>query len=294
MHPAFPAQELPGPAFEAGTLRLAGGTAALTEALFRKLPAQSVHLRSPIQKVTLQEHGAWKVIGANNRQCQADHVIFAAPPKNILQGMEILPAPSSEWLTQAQAIPTWMGHVGKCLCWFDRPFWRDRGLSGSGFMIGTPVGEFHDVSPSEASSLNAKNHKATQAPAKHPTQAPTKHPTQALGILVGFLNQNMVDHQDQSVRQAQVMQQFEQIFPGSIKSLQHYEDYLWFADPLSTSPPPSDHPAPEDPSRDMLFAGNHNKLIWASSETSSAYPGYLEGAVTAAERAVQQVLMQRS
>jgi monoamine oxidase len=129
-------------------------------------------------------------------------------------------------------------------------------------MVGTPVGEFHDVS----------------------------HSADGLGVLVGFLDPRHIDHVDQAARKAQVIKQFEQCFPGAAERLRHYEDYLWFADTLSASAPPSEHPVPEDPRRAALFADPNSQLIWASSETSAAFPGYLEGAVAGAERAAQEAL----
>ena len=161
-----------------------------------------------------------------------------------------------------------MGHTGKCICWFERPLWRASGASGSGFMAGTAVGEFHDVTP----------------------------PDSSLGVLVGFLSAHVVHAMTRDQRQTAVLAQFEQLFPGAQAACVHYDDYLWFDDPHSASPPPSEHPRDDDPSRDALFAEPmyDNRLFWAGSETSRAFPGYLEGAIAAAERAVDQVIRTQS
>jgi monoamine oxidase len=135
VHPALPVQHLPGPAFEAGTLRLADGSSALVEALQARLPADWVHLDWSIQKIQAQPDRSWLLQDAEGLSVQARQVILAAPPKNLLAQMTLVPALEQDWLQQAQATATWMGHVGKCLCWFDQPFWRHNGCSGSGFIV---------------------------------------------------------------------------------------------------------------------------------------------------------------
>ena len=86
--------------------------------------------------------------------------------------------------------------------------------------------------------------------------------------------------------------QFEQLFPGAREHFLHYEDYLWYDEPESSSPPPQEHPPEKDPSRSDFFSASQldGRLIWAGSETAGAYPGYLEGAVVAADRAVRSIL----
>ena len=50
------------------------------------------------------------------------------------------------------ATPTWMGQAMKVLVAYERPFWREEGLSGMGLSYAGPVLQFHDASPVAGSS----------------------------------------------------------------------------------------------------------------------------------------------
>ena len=70
---------------------------------------------------------------------------------------------------------------------------------------------------------------------------------------MGFINGNHLQASDQAQRSEIIIEQFEQIFPGARQHLLHYDDYLWYDDPLCQSPAPREHPLSIDPQRQRLF-----------------------------------------
>ena len=48
------------------------------------------------------------------------------------------------------SIPTWMAGEAKLLAVYDRPHWREAGLSGDGMSRNGPLVEIHDASPAAA------------------------------------------------------------------------------------------------------------------------------------------------
>ena len=216
LHPSFPPQYINQSAFEAGTMRIANGSAQLIQALEQSLAPASITNAWPVKRITHSPNSSQTitVYGPDDQTIDCGHLIIAAPPRNILQHIQFEPGLPPAWHAEAQDISTWMGHSGKCLCWFTSPFWREQGLSGSGFFAAAAVGELHDVSPKAGK----------------------------LGILMGFINGNHLQASDQAQRSEIIIEQFEQIFPGARQHLLHYDDYLWYDDPLYQSPAPANIP----------------------------------------------------
>ena len=264
IHPSFPAQYFDQPAYEDGTMRLAHGSSSLIERLAATLPQSDILFDCPVQRINAASSSNIRLTSIHGQELCVKRVIIAAPPQNMLRRVSFEPELPQHWQNHAMTTTTWMGHVGKCICWFDTAFWRDAGFNGAGFFAGATISELHDVSNS----------------------------SDGPGALMGFLNADGLPTDSQALRQELVLRQLEHIFPDVRQHFQHYEDYLWFNDPLCHSAPPREHPLAIDKSREALFGNTFfdNRLFWAGSETSRHFPGYLEGAIAAAERCVEQVL----
>lgn len=262
-HPAFPIQYFDQSAFEPGTLRVQVGSTAIIQALAHALGANTIAVDSRVTAIHQTPVGL-EVTHADGQRDQAAAVVLAAPPRTILRHITFDPILPPQWQQQAAAIATWMGHTGKCLCWFKRAPWREQGMSGSGFMVGAAVGEFHDVSPT----------------------------CDGVAILMRFLSAPVVRSLSTAQRRDAVLTQFEQLFPGTRAQLVDYQDYCWFDDPWAASDPPRAHPPAFNPANEALFAVPMlgGRLWWAGSETSATYPGYIEGAIVAAERTAANLL----
>ena len=136
-------QRVLGFAQEPSSMRLAGGTAALVRALMRDLPLDRLHFTNPVSALRLMGEGV-EVI-ASDRIITARHVIAALPPRLFAQKVSLHPAPVSRDLSRWQATATWMAPHAKVFALYDRPFWRDLGLSGMAQSMVGPLVEIHDA-----------------------------------------------------------------------------------------------------------------------------------------------------
>ncbi len=116
-----------------GSLRIHGGMAAIIDGLVQSLPANRLHLNTPVTHIS---HG---LVNGGTR---AEHIVLAIPPR-VAAGIAGLDKPVQNALN---AIPTWMGGQAKFLAIYERPFWRDAGQSGDAMSHLGPLVEIHDAS----------------------------------------------------------------------------------------------------------------------------------------------------
>lgn len=130
------------------SMRLAGGMAALTDALRARLGASRIvtgqavrRLRRHDSHVELDSEDA----GGGFTTWQAAHVLLAVPPRLLAGGIAFEPALPGPLARQWHATPTWMAPHAKYLAIYDMPFWREAGLSGAARSALGPLGEIHDA-----------------------------------------------------------------------------------------------------------------------------------------------------
>ena len=125
-----------------GAWRIAGGMAALTEALVAKL--DPAHIQTGVAAVQV---APGQVTLSDGTALMADQIVLAIPPRvaGMLRFAPGLPETAAQALA---AIPTWMGGQAKVVATYDHAFWRDAGLSGDAQSNapGSPLVEIHDAS----------------------------------------------------------------------------------------------------------------------------------------------------
>ena len=165
------------------------------------------------------------------------------------------------------ATPTWMGQAMKVLVTYERPFWREEGLSGMGLSYAGPVLQFHDASPVAGSS----------------------------GALFGWIGDAAAARQlTPAARQAAVVEQITRLFDLIDVQPTGYAEMNWAAEPFTngnlSAPRAGDHPQYGHP----LLQTPHmdGRLHWAGTEVSPVSGGYLDGAIAGAERIAAKILGQ--
>jgi monoamine oxidase len=130
------------------SMRLAGGMAALTEALRARLEASRIVTGQAVRRLrrqgTLVELDSEDAAGSITTR-QAGHVLLAAPPRLLAATLAFEPALPDALARAWQATPTWMAPHAKYLAVYDTPFWRELGLSGEARSAVGPLGEIHDA-----------------------------------------------------------------------------------------------------------------------------------------------------
>src|SRR5690606_17209989 len=135
--------------------RLTGGVQSLIDALIETLPSEIVELETKVKKILLNESGEITVeaelAGGERGNFSADAVIFAMPPRLVARHIEFSPSLPADLMTEIEKKPTWMASQAKVVAVYERPFWRESGLSGYVLSAVGPLEEIYDASPDKGS-----------------------------------------------------------------------------------------------------------------------------------------------
>jgi monoamine oxidase len=162
-----------------------------------------------------------------------------------------------------QRVP--MGSVIKVHCLYDRPFWRDHGLSGQATSDTGPVGTTFDNSPHDG----------------------------RCGVLVGFIEGDEArrwGRRPLDDRYAAVVTDLVRYFGPEAAAPRAYTERSWAEEEYTRGcyagymPPGVWTAYGEDLRRPV------GRLHWAGTETATVWNGYMDGAVSAGERAAGEVL----
>lgn len=138
------------------SMRLVGGMATLTEALYHRLDSNRVlmgHKVCQLRKSEMAIELEVELIATDDDQSQhrmttwqVSQVLLALPPRLVEQNIEFTPALPDDLARQWRSTATWMAPHAKYFAIYDTPFWRDQGLSGSANSTVGPLTEIHDAS----------------------------------------------------------------------------------------------------------------------------------------------------
>ena len=252
--------------------RLVGGMQSLTDALLARLGDQThLMLNTTLLSMKLRPNGVELALqDAGGRWMQlATQVIVTIPPRLMAQDIALTPAWPSETLADMTATPTWMAGQAKFVAAYARPFWREQGQSGSAVSHRGPLSEVHDAS--DATGTNAALFGFVGAT-----------PDYRRGIGVDELRRLSVLQLTRLFGEAAATPLWSQV-----------QDWAWEPQTAAKQDqrPLAYHPAYRDPEVPEAW----QQSVWlAGTERSALFGGYLEGALEAAEAAVEGVLQNLS
>lgn len=128
----------------AGSLRIAGGMAALVDAFATAVPPDRLHLGQAVTEISQTDTGV--TVRTDKLSISANKIILALPPR-VAQTISLDPALPADQSDAMGNVPTWMAGHAKYLAIYDNAHWRDAGLSGDGQSRRGPMVEIHDASP---------------------------------------------------------------------------------------------------------------------------------------------------
>lgn len=109
--------------------RVIGGMQSVSQALAAELPEDTVILNSPVRTISTEPEGG-VTVWSDNATVHAEQAVIAVPPNLYSRITFEPPLPRLQHqMHQHQS----MGLVIKVHAVYDRPFWREKGLSGTGF-----------------------------------------------------------------------------------------------------------------------------------------------------------------
>jgi monoamine oxidase len=239
--------------------RFVGGSQLVSEKLADRL-GRRVVLRAAV-RVVAQDSDGVRIV-ADGTTVQARHVILAVPPA-LASRLAYSPAlPKAKAALLKALVP---GSLTKAEAVYDRPFWRDAGLSGQGVADVGPANTIFDNSPPDGS----------------------------LGVLFGFIGGS--SHApwaklpaDQ--RRAQVLENLAAYVGDAARSPTDYIEQDWTKERWTRGCPVA-HTAPGVLTKyGPWLRRAAGKVHFAGTETSDYWLGYMDGAVRSGERAAREVL----
>jgi monoamine oxidase len=262
--PGAPPERVRSPWETPVSMRLQGGMAGLTEALHAGLRHTHVLGAHRVLHLAVRDAGVELTVqgpAGEPDRWQAGHVLLALPPR-LAAGLGCTP-PLPPALQQAwQHTPTWMAPHAKYVAVYDTPFWRAQGLSGQARSAMGPLGEIHDASPPQGGG--------------------------ALFGFFGLLASARLRAGEGALRQL-ARAQLQRLFGPAAGTPQAEFFKDWAASPHTATAAdlqaaPAHHaPAPAAAAASGAWAG---RITGIGSEWSPQYPGYLAGAVEAAQDGV--------
>ena len=257
----------------AGSMRLHGGMASLINALASDIDPGRIRLGHRLLGLHRVDDaveldvavGDVGDVGPSVR-LRASMVVCTLPPRQLARSVCFHPPLPDTLIDNWAAVPTWMAAQAKFVAVFERAFWRDAGLSGQVHSRVGPLVEIHDATqPGGPPALFG----FVGLPAEVRRKAGTRLSEAALAQLQGLFG------------------------PDAAAPLRtFYKD--WADDPFiatidDRTAPPS-HPGY---GAHAALPGRWESRLWlAGTESAREHGGYLEGALEAAELAVQALFAQ--
>jgi monoamine oxidase len=263
-----PPQRFTPPETGADAWRLAGGVGTLTNRLLARLPADVITCNQRAYQVEDQTGGLLvSVQSPTGRDSYlARQVIVTLPPRLVASTIAFAPSLPDAITAAMRSTQTWMGQAMKALLVYDRPFWREQGLSGLGVSYVGPVAQFHDASPADG----------------------------AAGAIFGWIgNHSRGRTLPPTERQQAIIQQAVRMFGPEAAALHHYAEINWATERFTSSSADTlvaeeEHPQYGHPL--LQTAQMHGRLHWAGTEISPVNGGYLDGAVYSGQSVARRLL----
>ncbi|TML80009.1 MAG: flavin monoamine oxidase family protein [Actinobacteria bacterium] len=239
--------------------RFRGGSQRVAKLVARELGDRIV-LGSPARRITQLPHGV--LVSSDGAVVHAKRAIVAIPP--VLSAEIVyepaLPASREDLLARFP-----QGTLTKVTAVYDRPFWRDKGLTGTAVCLDPPLGATFDDSPEDGS----------------------------VGIVFGFVGgaaARSFNRRPPSERRAVALEGFSKLFGSEGLHPTRYLESNWRKQKWTRGCPL----AYTGPGTLTKFGPALRKPVgrihWAGTETSVFWSGYMDGAVRSGERAAREVL----
>jgi monoamine oxidase len=235
--------------------RIEGGMQTIAEGLAKKV---DVRLGCPVRRVVQRDGGV--TVHHDGGVIESKRAIVAVPPK-LAAALAFEPALPSRRAELLGKMP--MGAVIKHTAIYERPFWRDRGLSG---MVVSDEGPIHV----------AFDNSAPGGP----------------GILMGFSeadNARALGKLTTEERRRAAVECFVRYYGEDARNPSRYADHVWAEDPWSGGCYGAFMPPGVWTELGPALREPCGLVHWAGTETATVWSGYIDGAISSGERAAAEV-----
>jgi monoamine oxidase len=239
--------------------RFIGGSQLIPLKLAKKL-GRSVVLQSPVRRIEQSKDGV--VVRSDRLDVKAKHVIVAVPPI-LTSKIDYEPGLPDQRTELIDHFP--QGTLSKAACVYDKPFWRDDGLTGQVLYDEGPIAATFDDSPPDASQ----------------------------GAVFGFIGGDQARAfaklKPKARRQA-VTDNFVTFFGPQAAKPKQYVETIWKQETWTRGCPVGIPGLNQFAANGPALRKPVGRIHWAGTETSDYWVGYMDGAVRSGERAAAEIL----
>ena len=252
-----PPQLVELPPIQDPSYRIEGGTDSVIRALADHLGRDQIHLNQVVKSIRKTDGDL--EIQTETDSFKADYVISTLPPKLLIDRIHFSPSLPDGLTNIAAQTHTWMAESIKVALTFDEPFWRNPEYSGTIFSNVGPVNEMYDHSGNNRYALK------------------------------GFMN-SAYQTVSTERRKELIVEQLRRFYGDRTDSFLTYRECVWGNEPFTFSPY-EQSVLPHQNNGHSAFQQSYleNRLLIAGAETATGFPGYMDGAVESAYRAVRQL-----
>lgn len=240
--------------------RFVGGSQRISLEMARRLGKDRIALGHPVRRI--EQHRGFARVIADGLTVEGRQVVVTAPPAltALIDYSPPLPVARAQ-LTQR--FP--QGSAIKVQAVYDRPFWRDKGLTGQITTDGAPVRITFDNSPPDGKP----------------------------GVMLGFIEgqaARVYGAKSAAARKAAVLRQFQDFFGAPGGSPKQYFEMNWGAEQwtrgcyVGYTPPGVLLDYGEAIRRPV------GRIHWAGAEMATLWNGYMDGAVRSGQAVAAEVL----
>jgi monoamine oxidase len=239
--------------------RFVGSTGAVVDRMAREL-GRRLLLRQPVRRIVQGSRGVR--VETDKLTVRAKRVVVAVPPA-LAARIEYRPGLpfQRDQLTQRMG----QGTLTKVSARYETPFWRDAGYTGTALSSDGFVSATFDGSP----------------------------PDGGPGVVFGFVGGDRAreyERLSKAERRSRILAEFAQFWGSEAESPQDYWDTRWPAQRWNRGGPVGIHGPGSLVANGPALREPVGRIHWASTETSTYWNGYMDGAVRSGERAASEVL----
>ena len=239
--------------------RFVGGSQVLCEKLERRL-GNRVVLDSPVSRIVQGRRGVR--VESKRKTVHAKLAIVALPPA-LANRIDFSPNLPAQRLLLGRHLP--QGTLWKVAAVYDRPFWRDKGLTGQAVSLNGPANVTFDDSPPDGSP----------------------------GVLFAFVGGNEARVYARAARRdrrAAVLKNFADYFGREALRPRSFLETNWPAARYSRGGPVGIAPPGTLTRYGEALRRPFGRVHWAGTETASYWNGYMDGAVSSGRRAAVEAI----
>lgn len=247
-----------------GIVRIVGGPMALIDTLANRVGSSNIRTSAPVNEVSEDGPDHMAIHLGSGEIITAKKVIISVPLRVAATTLHLPWAPPA-LIDTMQGTPTWMSTHAKVVALYEKPFWRDDGLSGRVASRTGPLAEVHDHTGADNTP----------------------------GVLFGFVGWSPEQRRSdpEQLRQA-ILDQLSDCFGKAAAHPLHLAMQDWAMNPRIVTDLDISQPAahPDVGPANLRHPYLNGRVRFAVSEASERSPGLIEGALAIGEMAASDLL----